>query len=288
MWIMHAIASTVFLSLSSVFLKHGARRTDASIVTALRTFAVVTFMWIFVISNDFTVRLPSIGSSSFLYIFLTGIAFFTALLCFNISLKNSDVTRATSLKTLGSVLMMAAACFVHGYTENYYLRIICMVLITVGILFAIAKKSSSNKWLLFGILSAVAILATYILGSEITAVSGLICLTLILTVVLIVSLIAVFIRGIQRGIGRISASELMFILLSGVAAALSWFCFRTAIYDGDFQTTLAIIGASVATSAAFGSLFLKEKVTWKTVSGILLTITGTLVYIFAYLNDIGL
>lgn len=281
MWIMYAIASTVLLALSTVFLKHGAKRTDASIVTALRTFAVVTFMWIFIISNDFTVKIPSIGSSSFLYIFITGVAFFAALLCFHISLKSSDVTRATSLKGLSSVLMMAAACFVHGHTENYYLRIICMVLITVGILFAIAKKSGSNKWLLYGILSSVSTLAAYILGSKITAVSGLICLILVLTVVLIVSLIAVFIRGIQRGIGRVSASELMFILLSGIAAALSWLCFRTAIYDGDFQTTLAIMGASVAVSAGFGSLFLKEKVTWKTVSGILLIITGALVYIFA-------
>ena len=281
MWIMYAVASAILLSLSNVFLKHGAKRTDASIVTALRTFVVVTFMWVFIISNDFTVKLPSVGSSSFLYVFLTGIAFFVALLCFHISLKNSDVTRATSLKSLGSVLMMAAACFVHGYTENYYLRIICMTLITIGILFAVAKKSGSSKWLLYGILSSIATLATYILGSEITAVSGLICLTLVLTVVLIVSLIAVFIRGIQRGIGKVSAGELMFILLSGVTAALSWLCFRTAIYEGDFQTTLAIMGTSVATSAGLGSLFLKEKVSWKTISGILLIITGTLVYIFA-------
>ncbi len=281
MWIMYAIASVVLLSLSTVFLKHGAKRTDASMVTALRTFVVVAFMWIFIISNDFTVKLPSIGSSSFLYIFLTGVALLTALLCFHISLKNSDVTRATALKSLGSVLMMAAACFVHQNTENYYLRIICMVLITAGILFAVAKKSRSNNWLLFGILSAVATLITYILGNEITAVSGLISLVLVLTVVLIVSLIAIFIRGMQRGIGKISASELMFILLSGLAAALSWLCFRTAIYDGDFQTTLAIMGASVATSAGFGSLFLKEKLSWKSICGILLIITGTLVYIFA-------
>lgn len=282
MWIMYAIASVVLLSLSTVFLKHGAKRTDASVVTALRTLVTVTFMWVFIISNDFTVRLPSIGSSSFLYIFLTGVAMFAAFLSLHISLKNSDVTRATALKSLSTVLMMAAACFVHQNTNNYYLRIICMVLITVGILFAISKKSrSNNKWLLYGILSAVSLLATYILGNEITAVSGLICLTLVLTVVLIVSLIAVFIRGIQRGIGRVSASELMFILLSGITAALSWLCFRNAIYDGDFNTTLAIMGATVATSAGLGSLFLKEKVSWKTISGILLIITGTLVYIFA-------
>ncbi len=282
MWVMYAIAAVLLLSLSTVFLKHGAKRTDASVVTALRTLVVVTFMWVFIISNDFTVRLPSIGSSSFLYIFLTGVALFAAFLSFHISLKNSDVTRATALKSISTVLMMASACFMHQNTDNYYLRIICMVLITLGILLAVAKKSrSNNKWLLYGILSALGFLATYILGNEITAVSGLISLTLVLTVVLIVSLIAVFIRGIQRGIGKVSASELMFILLSGLAAALSWLCFRTAIYDGDFNTTLAIMGASVATSAALGSLFLKEKVSWKTISGILLIITGTLVYIFA-------
>lgn len=157
-----------------------------------------------------------------------------------------------------------------------------MVLIAVGIILVVTKKTRSGgvKWLLYGILSSLAAFAAYILSDKNSATDSTVSLALMLTVVLVISLIAVFIRGLQRGISRIPVSEFMFIILSGITAGLAWLCFRAAYYSGSHDTVIAVTSMSVAVSAALAALFLKEKVSWKAVCGLLLIITGTLMYVF--------
>ncbi len=282
MWVLYTIAATLLLSLSTVFVKCGSKRADSSVITALRTLVVVIFMWVFIFTNDLDAYIPAIGGTSFLYLILSGLCLFGAILCYHISLRSGSVTGVSALEKLTFVLMIAAL-FISKYSSDYYIRIICIVLIAVGIVLVITKRSRSggNKWILFGILSSIASVATYLLADfGVSIKSNILSLSLMLTVVLVASLIAVFIRGLQHGIGKIPASEFMFIILSGIAAGLCWLCFRTAYYSGHTDTVLAITSMSIATSAALAALFLKEKVSWKAICGILLIVTGTLMYVF--------
>ena len=282
MWVLYTIAATLALSLSVVFAKCGSKKADSSVITALRTLVVVIFMWVFIFVNDLDAYIPVIGGTSFLYLILSGLALFGAILCYHISLRSGSVTGVSALEKLTTVLMIAAI-FISKYTADYYIQIICIVLIAVGIILVITKRARSggSKWILFGILTALASVATYLLADfGVSVKSSILSLTLMLTVVLVASLVAVFIRGLQHGIGKIPMSEFMFIILSGLAAGLGWLCFRTAYIDGHTNTVLAITSMTVATSPALAALFLKEKVSWKSICGILLIITGTLMYVF--------
>lgn len=281
MWVLYTVITTLLLSLSAVFLKCGIKRADSSVTTALRTLIVVIFTWVFIFSNNIDVYIPAVGSTSFLYLILAGIALFCTLLCLHISQKFGTVTGVSALERLTAVLLMAAAV-INKQTSSYYISIICMVLIAVGIILVVTKKTRSGgvKWLLYGILSSLAAFAAYILSDKNSATDSTVSLALMLTVVLVISLIAVFIRGLQRGISRIPVSEFMFIILSGITAGLAWLCFRAAYYSGSHDTVIAVTSMSVAVSAALAALFLKEKVSWKAVCGLLLIITGTLMYVF--------
>lgn len=283
MWVLYTIAATILLSLSTVFARCGSKKADATVITALRTLITVSCMWIFILTNNINVYFPTLNSKSFLYIILAGLTMSASLLCFHISLKHSDVTRATALSKLSALLTIAAAIFVHSKTSTYYVRIICIAIIAVGIILVIAKKSRSQlTWLLTGIVSAIAATATYFLATTgISSKSNLLTLTFLLTIVLIISLIAVFVRGIRHGIRSIPFGEILFIILSGLCAGAAWYCFRNAYYVGNTNTVLAITSMTVATSAALASLFLKEKVSWKAICGILLIIVGLLLSIFA-------
>lgn len=283
MWILYIIAATLLLSLSTVLAKRGGKRADSSITTSLRTLTVVAFMWVFIFANDLQSNISAIDSKAFLYILLTGICLFVSFLCYHISLKKGSVTGVSALQMLTPILIIAVSAFTYSQTSKYYIRIICIALIAAGIILVLTQKShSGNKnWMFFGILSSIAAVLAYSIGTEgISVSSNILSLTLILSAVLTVSLIAVFIKGLKKGISRIPFGEIMMIVLSGISAGLSWLCFRTAYYTGQASTVFAIISMSVATSAVFATLFLKEKVSWKSVCGLLLIITGMLMYIF--------
>lgn len=282
MWVIYTIASTLLLSLSTVFAKCGSRRADASVITTLRTLITTACMWAFILINNVNVHFPALNSKSFLYLIISGIIMTGALYCYHISLKNGDVTRVSALEKLSTVLFIIASIFLYKQTSLYYIRIICTVLIAVGIIIVVTKKSrSSAQWLLFGIISAICVTVTYILATtNIYLGSNLLTLTFLMTISLILSLVIMFIRGIQKGISRIPFSEIMFIILSGLSAGAAWYCFRTAYYIGNTNTVIAITSMTVATSATLAALFLKDKVSWKSICGILFIITGILMYIF--------
>lgn len=282
MWVIYTIAATLLLSLSTIFAKCGSRRADASVITTLRTLITTACMWAFILINNIYVRFPALNSKSFLYLIISGIVMTGALYCYHISLKSGDVTRVSALEKLSTVLLIIAAIFLYKQTSLYYIRIICTVLIAVGIIIVVTKKSRSNsQWLLFGILSAICTVVAYILATtNIYLGSNLLTLTFLMTISLILALIIMFIRGIQKGISRIPFSEILFIILSGLSAGAAWYCFRNAYYIGNTNTVIAITSMTVATSATLAALFLKEKVSWKSICGILFIITGILMYIF--------
>ena len=97
MWILNTIAATLLLSLSTIFLKCKTKRTDASVVTALRTLIVAIFMWIALLTDDKVSSLSSVSGDDWLYLLLTALAMTIGLICYHISLKNGSATGVTAL-----------------------------------------------------------------------------------------------------------------------------------------------------------------------------------------------
>lgn len=281
MWILYAIISAIALSLSVVFAKVGTRKADASVVTALRTLIVSLGAWFVLAFENKTSLISTADGTDWLYIILTALALCVALICYHISLKSGSTTGVSSIMRVAPWLIILLNVFNKAYS-SVLVPIICLVLIGLGIIFTISKsKKNSGKTLIFGILAAIATAGAYIIKNSSVSINSMaVEWALILTATLLISLIAIFIRGLQHGIGRISFTEIIFIVLSGVAAFGVFYFFRLAYFEGNATATTAIVGMSIASTASLSALFTKEKISWKTICGILLIITGTLLYEF--------
>lgn len=282
MWVITSIIAACLSALSVIFLKCGSRRADTSIMTTLRTLVTVSYLWIFTFSNGLADSAAASLKSSFLYIILFGIAAFLTLLFYSISVKNGTVTGVSSLTRLYPALLMLYVCISSWLGNYYYIRLICLILMSVGIILTVTTRGrQSGKWLVFGILASVtAAAADIIFASKLSVKSGTVNLTLVLSAVLVISLIWVFIRGLQHGIGKTPFKDILFILLSGLSAGGAFIAAKSAFAVGNSPTVTAIITADFAVATAIAACFLKEKVSWKAICGILLIVTASVVAAF--------
>ena len=96
-------------------------------------------------------------------------------------------------------------------------------------------------------------------------------------VVLIFSWIMVFIVGSQGTIGNISGKTLTFLILSGFATGASWLCYYKALQDGLASIVVPIDKLSILVTILFAYVFLKEKLSKKSIVGVVLIVVGTLI-----------
>lgn len=282
MWVLYAALAAVFTALSTVLLKMGSRRADASVITVLRTLVTVTCLWVFIFSNGLAGDLPKLSGTSLIYLLIYGALLFAALLCFHISLKYGTVTSVSALGKTYPLCLLLYALITSADGSYAYIKIISSCLLAVGIILAALKKSkASSRWVISGIAACLAAAAAYIICfGKFSVVGSVINLTLALTVALLLSLIAVFIRGLQRGIGKTPFGEIVFLLLSGLTGGAAWIAANRAFSFTASNNVNAILTADLALAAAISAVFLKEKVSWKAICGILLIITGTMLSLY--------
>jgi transporter family protein len=75
-------------------------------------------------------------------------------------------------------------------------------------------------------------------------------------------------------IGAIDRRAWLYIVLAGVAGALSWICYFWALKHGDASRVGPVEKSGLAFVLIFSVLVLGEAVTWKTVFGTALVIAG--------------
>jgi transporter family protein len=282
MWVVYSIATAILLALSSLFAKNGSKRAHPTVVTSLRTLVVAIFAWVIFFTNGSTNSFSLLTGTGILYIALTGAAFAGAMICYHFALKKGSLIRAAAFEKLTSFVIMLVSVVVYNHTSLLYVRIICLVLLGIGIILMLSNKSKagSGTVILYGSLFAVASTAAYILNGYIGLKNGTLALAFILTVTLVTSLISSFVCGLQGGVGKLQFGDLMMLLLSGFTAGLAWLSYSYATSYGDGQIVSVIVAMSFAASVGLASLFLKEKASWKTVCGMLLIAVGILVYEF--------
>ena len=89
----------------------------------------------------------------------------------------------------------------------------------------------------------------------------------------------VFIMNVQHGIGSISRSSWLFLILSGLATGASWLCYYRALQLGEASKVVPIDKLSVVITLALAFIFLREPFTTKSLIGAALITAGTLVMV---------
>lgn len=286
MWVLYAFGSAFFAGLTSILAKCGIKKADSNVATAIRTIVVLIFSLIMVFVVGAQGQIMDVSEKTWIFLILSGIATGASWLCYFRALQIGDVNRVVPIDKSSTILTIILA-FIFFREEISALKLVCVVLITIGTYMMITKKEisqdeqdktkGSHGWLFYAVLSAVFASLTSILGKvgieEINSNLGTAIRT---AVVLIMAWIVVFVTGKQHTIKHIEKNELGFICLSGLATGSSWLCYYKALQDGLASVVVPIDKLSIVVTIAFSYIVFKERLTIKSFAGLVLIIAGTL------------
>lgn len=282
MWLLYALGAAFFAGITSILAKIGIKNTDSTIATAIRTIIVLLFAWLMVLIVGSYSTISEISSKSLLFLALSGLATGGSWLCYFKALQLGDVNKVVPIDKSSTVLTMILAIIFLG-EEFTLLKGISMVVLLVGTLLLIERKDIRNNknikgsWLFFAILSALFASLTAILGKVgISGVESNLGTALRTIVVLFMSWIMVFVVRKQGEIKSINRIELLFILLSGLATGASWLFYYKALQLGEASVVVPIDKLSIVITILFTVFILKEKISKKSILGLILIVAGTI------------
>lgn len=288
MWIMFAFGSAAFAGLTSILAKCGIKKTDSTAATAIRTIAVLAFSWLMVFIVGSQREITSISLKSWVFLILSGIATGASWLCYFKALSLGDINKVVPIDKSSTVLTIILALIFFG-EEITPVKLAAIVLIAVGTFLMIQKKetkaSSGEKgksagWLIYALLSAVFASLTSILGKiGIDNVESNLGTAIRTAVVLLMAWMMVFITNKQSSVKQVDKKELCFILVSGVATGASWLCYYKALQDGPASVVVPIDKLSILVTVAFSYIVFKEKLSVKSLVGLIMIVAGTLMMI---------
>lgn len=282
MWVLFAFASAFFAGVTSILAKIGVKDVDSHVATAIRTIIVLIFSWImvFIIGSQSTI--VNIDGKTFLFLILSGLSTGGSWLCYFKALQLGDVNKVVPIDKSSTILTMILA-FIFLNEKITINMVIGIIGIAIGTYLMIQKKEKAEKivkrkaWLIYALLSALFASLTSILGKVgIENVESNLGTAIRTIVVLVMAWIIVFATKKQRDIKKIDKRSLIFLILSGVATGASWLCYYKALQDGLASIVVPIDKLSILVTVLFAYIFLKEKLSKKSLLGLILIVVGTL------------
>lgn len=133
MWIIFAVLSAVFASLTSILAKVGIEGVPSNLATAIRTFVVVFLSWGMVFITNEQGKIADISQKSWIFLILSGLATGASWLCYYKAIQIGEVTKVVPIDKMSVVItLILAAVFLH---EEFTVKTaVGAVLITAGTL----------------------------------------------------------------------------------------------------------------------------------------------------------
>ena len=281
MWITAAVLSAVFAGLTAILAKCGIRNTSSNLATALRTLVVLIFsiIMVFVVGSQQTIK--EIAPVSWIFLVLSGLATGASWMCYFKALSIGDVNKVIPIDKSSTILSVLLAILIFNETNNLIVKLFGTALIGAGTYLMIEKKrateTKNTKWILYAVLSAIFAALTSVLAKMgISGVESNLGTAIRTAVVLIMAWGIVLAKGEQKRLKGINKKELVFIALSGLATGASWLCYYYAIQNGVVSVVIPIDKMSVLITVLFSVVFLKEKMSFKSIFGLIVMSVGTL------------
>lgn len=244
MWFVYILISAIFSAVSTIFIKLGVRHTDSTLATGIKTVVVTVLSWAVVFATGLQGELGSISGRTMLFLVLSGLTTGGSWLCNYGALKLGEVDTMVAVMRCGMVLAVIFS-FIFLRDPFSVMSVVGIAFILAGALLMIDRRSRSSgapvskKWLLLALGEMLFASTTTILGKVgITGVNSNLGTAIHSVVVLVMTAGLVAVTGKWRQIPAIPRRELLFIVLSGVASAVTWLTY----YRG-LQLTMASIVA---------------------------------------------
>lgn len=281
MWVLLAMGSAFFAGITAILAKCGIRKTDSTVATAVRTIVVLAMSFLMVLLVGSIPTIGTISWKSWLFLILSGLSTSASWLCYFRALQLGDVNKVVPIDKSSTILTMLLAMLFLGESITW-LKVLCMAAIAVGTYLMIDRKQSvpkktSKAWVIYAVLSAIFAAATSILGKVgIHDVESNLGTMLRTAVVLGMAWMMVFVTGKRKMVFQTTKKELVFIGLSGLATGASWLCYYKALQMGPASVVVPIDKLSILVTIAFSYFVLREKLSWKSLGGLALIVSGTL------------
>jgi bacterial/archaeal transporter family protein len=135
-------------------------------------------------------------------------------------------------------------------------------------------------WKYYALLSAFFAATTAILAKiGIKGINGNVATAIRTIVILFMAWGIVLMSGELKEIKTLSKTNVLFLVLSGIATGLSWIFYFKALETGNVSKVAPIDKLSVAIAMGLSFLVLKEPLDLKTIAGGILIVAGTIVII---------
>lgn len=114
MWLILALASSVFAALTSILAKIGISGVNSNLATAIRTFVVLIMSWGMVFITNAQGGISEISKRSWLFLILSGLATGASWLCYYKALQIGEASKVVPIDKLSVVItMVLAAVMLH-------------------------------------------------------------------------------------------------------------------------------------------------------------------------------
>lgn len=133
MWLIFALLSAIFASLTSILAKVGIEGVNSDLATAIRTVVVVIMAWVMVFLTDAQGGIGEISKKSWTFLILSGLATGASWLCYYKALQIGEASKVVPIDKL-SVVMTLILAFVFLHEKFTPKSLIGCVLITAGTL----------------------------------------------------------------------------------------------------------------------------------------------------------
>ena len=284
MWLILAFLSAGFAAMSTVLAKLGEKDIDSTFATFLRTGVVLIFSWAIVLATGKIGQIGQISFSAWLFLVLSGLATDGSWLCYFRALQLGNAGSVAAVDKTSTVLTVILA-FIIFDEKVTPVRIVAIVLMLAGALLVAYDGSKSKaddkphkrQWLLYAVLSAVFAALTSVLAKlGIRDIDSNLATAIRTVVVLLMSGIMIPIKSRGKTMVVPKGRQALLLVLSGVATGGSWLCYFNALQTGQASVVVPVDKLSIVLIAVFSRLFLKEKLSAYSVTGLSAVTVGTL------------
>ena len=131
MWFVFALLSALFAALTSIFAKIGIEGINSNLATAIRTLVVLAMAWGIVFFTGAQHGISQIGTRSWIFLILSGLATGISWLCYYKALQMGDASKVIPVDKLSVVISIALA-FIILHEKITVTTVIGGLLITAG------------------------------------------------------------------------------------------------------------------------------------------------------------
>lgn len=292
-YILFAFLSALFTSLTTVFAKIGIKNVNSNFATWFRTGIVILFSLLLCFLSGSIYQFNNLTFNNYVFLVLSGLTTGCSWLCYYKALKLGDINKVAPIDKssfiLTSILFMIF--FFDSTTKNgnvvtIIMLFVSIILMFIGTLLMIEKKdsndSTSKKWLIYAILSAVfaSLVSLFIkIGLKDTPTDlGTLIRTII---VFIFSSCIVLVKKDYKDAKSIDLKSWIFLILSSFATGGAWLFEYEALKQADVNPVVvsSITKLAILLTMLFSYTILKEKFSKKSLFGLFLMVLGIVVII---------